>query len=98
MTRGIEDDAGEYVGTMYGDVNTAAILFDVDRYRRHIIVCNEQIDTVYGRNYASDLWGSKISHACLINNHKAAHIILDGCNLDEIGPEFPNITKRVGLN
>lgn len=98
VTRGIEDDAGEYVGTMFGDVNTAAILFDVDRYRRHIIVCNEQIDMVYGRNYASDLWGSKISQACLINNHKAAHIVLDGCNLDEIGPKFPNITKKVDLN
>ena len=98
VTRGIEDDAGEYVGTMFGDVNTAAILFDIDRYKRHVIVCNEQIDMTYGRNYASDLWGSKISQACLINNHKTAHIILNGCDLDGIGPHFSNITKKVDLN
>lgn len=98
VTRGIEDDNGEYIGTMFGDVNTAAILFDIDRYKRSVIVCNEQIDLTYGRNYAADLWGSKISQSCLINNHKVAHIILDGCNLFDIGPEFPNITRKVDLN
>lgn len=98
VTRGIEDDAGEYVGTMFGDVNTAAILFDIDKYKRHIIVCNEQIDMTYGRNYASDLWGSKISQTCLMNNHKAAHIILNGCVMDRIGPRFSSITKKVDLN
>lgn len=98
VTRGIEDDAGEYVGTMFGDVNTAAILFDIDRYKRHIIVCNEQLDMTYGRNYAADLWGSKISQSCLMNNHKVAHIILDGCNLSDLGPEFATITRKVDLN
>lgn len=98
VTRGIEDEGGEYVGKMYADVNTAAILFDVDGYKRHIIVCNEQIDNTYGRHHASDLWGSKISQACMINDHKVAHIILDGCDLDELGPGFRTITRKVDMN
>ena len=98
VTRGIEDDAGEYVGTMYGDVNTAAILFDINNYKHHIIVCNEQMDIRYGRQYATDLWGSKISQSCLISNHKVAHIVLNGCNLNELGPEFATITKYVDMN
>lgn len=98
LTRGIEDEGGEYIGKMYGDVNTAAIMFDIDKYKHHIIVCNEQIDTLYGRQYAANLWGSKISQACLINNHKVAHVILDGCNLDDLGPKFATITKKVDMN
>lgn len=98
VTRGIEDDAGEYVGTMYGDVNTAAILFDVNKYKHHVIVCSEQIDNIYGRNCATDLWGSKISQSCLMNNHKVAHIVLNGCNLGDLGPEFATITKKVDMN
>lgn len=98
LTRGIEDEGGEYIGKMYGDVNTAAIMFDIDKYKHHIIVCNEQIDTLYGRQYAANLWGSKISQSCLINNHKVAHVILDGCNLDDLGPKFATITKKVDMN
>lgn len=98
LTRGIEDDAGEYVGRMHGDVNTAAILFDIDNYRHHIVVCNEQIDITHGRQYASDLWGSKVSQSCLINDHKVAHIILNGCDMNEIGPRFDSITENVNMN
>lgn len=98
VTRGIEDEYGDYVGKMYGDVNTAAILFDIDDYKHHTIVCSEQFDHIYGRNYATDLWGSKISQACLMHNHKVAHIIMNGCNLDNLGPKFASITKRLNMN
>lgn len=98
VTRGIEDEYGDYVGKMYGDVNTAAILFDIDGYKHHSIVCSEQFDQTYGRNYATDLWGSKISQACLMHNHKVAHIIMNGCNLDALGPRFDTITRRLNMN
>lgn len=98
VTRGIEDEYGDYVGRMYGDVNTAAILFDLDGYGHHVIVCSEQFDMQYGRQYATDLWGSKISQACLMNDHKVAHIVLNGCNLDQLGPKFASITRKVNMN
>jgi hypothetical protein len=98
VTRGIEDEYGVYVGKMYGDVNTAAILFDIDGYKHHAIVCSEQYDSLYGRNHATDLWGSKISQACLMHNHKVAHIILNGCNLDKLGPKFDSLTRRLNMN
>ena len=97
VTRGIEDDDGDYVGKMFGDVNTAAILFDIDGYDHHVIVCSEQFDHLYGRNYASDLWGSKIAQHCLMSDHKVAHIILNGCNLLDIGPAFPILTKKIDM-
>lgn len=98
VTRGIEDEAGEYVGKMFGDVNTAGILFDINRYKHHIIVCNEQIDNRYYRANAADLWGSKISQSCLINNHKVAHIVLNGAKLDKLGPRFGTITRDLNMN
>ncbi len=98
VTRGIEDEYGDYVGKMYGDVNTAAILFDIDGYKHHSIVCSEQFDSMYGRNYVTDLWGSKISQACMMHNHKVAHIVLNGCNLDYLGPKFASITKKLDMN
>ena len=98
VTRGIEDDDGVYVGKMYGDVNTAAVLFDLDGYKHHVVVCSEQFDMSYGRNYASDLWGSKISQACLMRDHKVAHVVLNGCDLMKLGPKFATITRKVDMN
>lgn len=98
VTRGIEDEFGDYVGKMYGDVNTAAVLFDLDGYKHHIIVSSEQFDMQYGRNYAADLWASKISQACLMNDHKVAHVVLNGCDLEVLGPKFASITRKVNMN
>lgn len=98
VTRGIEDEYGDYVGKMYGDVNTAAVLFDIDGYKHHVVVSSEQFDMQYGRNYATDLWGSKISQAVLMHNHKVAHVILNGCDLEKLGPKFASITRKVDMN
>lgn len=98
ITRGIEDNEGDYVGEMKGDVNTAAVLFDIDDYSHHIIVGSEQLDDTYYRAHVTDLWGSKISQACLMNNHKVAHIILDDCQLDLLGPGFDTISREINMN
>ena len=98
ITRGIEDNNGDYVGEMTGDVNTAAVLFDIDDYVHHILVCSEQIDNTYYRAHVPDMWGSKISQCCLMNNHKVAHIILDDCDLYSLGPEFGTISREINMN
>ena len=98
VTRGIEDAGGVYIGQMAADVNTAGILFDLNDYKHHIICCSEQIDKMYGRNNVPDLWGSKISQACLLSDHKVAHVILDGVDLLSIGPAFASITERLDMN
>ena len=88
VTHGLEDPTGEYVGYMVGDVNNSAVLFDVNKYNHHIVITNESFNEKLGRVYVSDMWGSKVSQSCMLNNGRVVHIILDGCNLDKLGPKF----------
>lgn len=97
VTHGLEDSAGEYVGQMTGDVNTSAVLFDIDNYEHHIVVANDNFNERYGRAYVADMWGSKISQACLMRNKRVVHIILDGANLDNLGPKFERLTYKIDL-
>lgn len=98
VTHGLEDPGGEYVGYMTGDVNSSAVLFDVDNYSHHVVVANESYDMTLGRTHVSDMWGSKMSQACLLNNHRVVHLILDGANLDKLGPKFENISYKIDMN
>lgn len=99
VTRGIEDQGGTYIGEMTGDVNTSAILFDLNRYRHHIVCSSEQVDKSPGyRANVPDMWGSKISQSCLIAGHKTAHIILDNAQIMNLGPAFPKLTKQLDMN
>lgn len=104
VTHGLEDKGGEYVGYMVGDVNNSAVLFDVDGYKHHIVIANDNYNEKLGRVHIADMWGSKISQAAMLNNHKVVHIILDNCNLDNpdrpgvLGPRFDTITYRIDMN
>lgn len=98
VTHGLEDSAGEYVGRMIGDVNTSAVLFDVDRYRHHIVVASEQINESRNMAFVSDMWGSKISQACLLNNGRVVHLIFDNANLDRLGPLLKELTYKINMN
>lgn len=104
VTHGLEDKTGEFVGNMVGDVNNSAVLFDVDGYRHHIVVANDNYNEAMGRVHIPDMWGSKISQAAMLNNHKVVHIILDNCNLDNpnkegvLGPEFKSICYHIDMN
>lgn len=104
VTRGIEDRGGVYIGQMTADVNTAAILYDLDNYEngKHIVVCSEQVCTdrenIPYRANVPDMWASKISQACLMNDHKVVHIILDGAKMDLLGPAFASITRTLNMN
>ena len=99
VTHGLEDPGGEYVGQMVGDVNNAAVLFDVNRYRRRVVVADEGYDDHYARRvHVSALWGSKMSQSALLCNHRVVHLILDGTDLDQIGPAFKTLTYKLDLN
>lgn len=98
VTHGLEDSAGEYVGYMVGDVNNSAVLFDVNRYKHHVVITNENFNDRLGRVYVADMWGSKVSQACMMNNGRVVHVILDDCNLDKLGPKFEKSTYRIDMN
>ena len=98
VTHGLEDPDGEYVGYMIGDVNNSAVLFNVNRYQHHIVVGNENYEESLGRVFIGDMWGSKVSQACLLNNHKVVHLILNGADLDRLGPKFDALSYRIDMN
>lgn len=98
VTNGLNDPTGEYVGYMVGDVNNSAVLFDVDAYDRRVVVADEEVSEVLGRELISDMWGSKISQAAMLANKRVVHIVLDGADMDRLGPRFENITARMDMN
>ncbi|MGH3996747.1 MAG: hypothetical protein ACRDTJ_04710, partial [Pseudonocardiaceae bacterium] len=53
---------------------------------------------VLGRARVSDMWGSKIAQACLLNNGSVVHLVLDGADLNRLGPRLASITSRVDMN
>lgn len=98
VTHGIEDPNGEYVGKMFGDVNNSAVLFETNGYKHHVVIANEAINEKLGRTPMADYWGSKLSQSCMIHNGRVVHIILDGCDMDKLGPKFNRLTYRVDMN
>lgn len=98
VTHGLEDDSGEYVGYMVGDVNNAAVLFDVNAYGHHAIVADESYSAEFDRQKSTSLWGSKMSQACLLHNHRCIHLVLDDTDLDKLGPKFERLTFKLDLN
>lgn len=98
VTHGMEDPTGEYVGRMFGDVNNSAVLFAVDGYKHHVVIGNEAFNAKMNNTPMSDFWGSKISQSCLIHNGRVVHIILDGCDMDMLGPKLDNLTYRLDMN
>lgn len=98
VTHGLEDAGGEYVGYMVGDVNNSAVLFDVDNYEHHTVVVNENYHEKLGRVHVSDMWGSKISQSALLNNHKVVHIMMNGCDMDKLGPKFETMTYKIDMH
>ena len=98
VTNGLNDAAGEYVGYMVGDVNNSAVILDVNQYKHHIVVADEAVYEHLDRARISDLWGSKISQAAMLNNGKTVHLVLNGANLDQLGPKFEGLSARVDMS
>lgn len=98
VTHGMEDPGGEYVGFMVGDVNMSAIVMDVDAYPHHVVVASNGIDEKRGRVRISDMWASKLSQAAMLNGHRVVHIILNGANLDKLGPKLKKSTWTIDMD
>ncbi|MFF3697432.1 hypothetical protein [Streptomyces sp. NPDC002221] len=98
VTNGLNDKGGEYVGYMVGDVNNSAVLMDVNAYEHHAIVADATLSEYLDRQRVTNMWCSKISQAALLNNGQVVHLVLDGANLDKLGPRFERLTSRVDLN
>ena len=99
VTNGLNDPGGEYVGYMLGDVNTSAVLFNVDDYVERVVCADNTISTepMLNRQRVVDMWGSKISQSALLANHRVVHVVLNDAKLDELGPRLDNITSRVDM-
>lgn len=98
VTHGIEDRDGEFIGNMTGDVNNAAVLFDIDNYPKNIVVADNAFDDRYQeRVRRSNVWGSKIAQAALLNNHKVVHFLLSPVRMDTISPAFESFTSFVDM-
>ncbi len=98
VTKGLDDKNGEYVGVMTDDVNNAAILFDVNGYKHHVVIANNDFDETDARNPVSAYWGSKLAQSTLMQNGRVVHFIFDDTKLDELGPKFNGITRRLNLS
>lgn len=98
VTNGLNDATGVYVGNMVGDVNNSAVLLDPNKYERHVVIADPTINTQLGRTHMSNLWGSKLSQAALVDNRKVVHLVLDGLDLDRLGPRLDSITARLNMN
>lgn len=102
VTHGLEDPAGEYVGYMVGDVNNSAVLFDVDNYRKRVVITNDNFvenkKKGIKRNHISDMWASKLSQSALLNNHRVVHILMNGCDMDTLGPKFESLTYKIDMH
>lgn len=97
VTNGLVDHDGEYVGFMEGDVNSSAVLFNVDRYDGHIVLADDTVHNRLHRQKIVDMWGSKISQACMLGGHRVVHLVLNDAQLDYLGPKFESITSRVDM-
>lgn len=97
VTHGLEDAEGEYVGYMVGDVNNSAVLFNVDGYEHHAVIVNENYHEKLGRVHVADMWGSKLSQSAMLNNHRVVHILMDGVDMNKIGPSFDSLTYKLDM-
>lgn len=97
VTNGLNDDDGEYIGFMLGDVNTSAMLVNVDRWKHHVVVADPAMHQGLDRQPVSGLWGSKISQAALKKGRRVVHIVLDETDLRKLGPAMDDITLRIDM-
>ena len=101
VTNGLNDRGGEFVGYMVGDVNNSGVLMDVDMYKHHVVVADDDKSRAPRMKNAqiADMWGSKISQAALINSKRVVHIILDGADLTGVlGPRMETITACIDMS
>lgn len=98
VTDGLSDDEGTYVGRMTDDVNSSAILFDVDNFMKRVIVAHEEDISNNIPIKMTHAWGHKIMQSALVNNHRVAEIILSPLNMNQISDRtFERRTVNINM-
>lgn len=99
VTNGLNDPGGEYVGFMEGEVNNSAVLLDVNAtYCDHVVIADSTKVPRFGDQRMSDAWCAKLSQACLLDNGRVVHLILNDADLSKLGRPMAGITAHVDLN
>lgn len=108
VTHGIEDLTGEYVGQMRGDINASAVLFDIDKYRHHVVVASareartmsytQEELSPYKPLKGADMWGVKIGQNALMNRHRVVHFVLNGSDIQSVGLDLSRLTADVNMS
>lgn len=105
LTHGIEDDTGEYIGQMLGDLNNSAVIMDLDKFDTNVVIggTNRGV-TLSGydmRKYkalAGDMFGAKIGMSALLNNHRVVHLVLNEVRIGKIGVDLSDITTEINMD
>lgn len=104
VTHGITDEHGKYVGQLKGDVNSSAVLWDMDNFRHHaVFAASQDAETIsepkerFNHVRTSAMWGTKIAQEALLNNHRVINFVLNDSQLN-IGADLSDITTTVDLN
>lgn len=98
VTNGLNDRSGVYVGTLAGEINSSAVIFDANDYDHHVVIADDTHSNYLDRQLVSNMWCSKLSQEALLANSKVVHLVLDGADLDKLGPKFTTLTKKIDLN
>jgi len=104
VTRGIEDASGEYIGQMMGDVNSSAIVMDMDKYDERVVIAGggkaqtmSLTNILLNKQRGIDLWGTKIGMSALMRNKRVIHLVLNRAKVDRIGVNLSDITTKVDM-
>ena len=98
VTDGLADDEGTYVGRMTDDVNSSAILFDVDNFMKRVIVAHEEDISNNIPIKMTHAWGHKIMQSALVNNHRVAEIVLSPLDMKQISDRtFERRTVNINM-
>lgn len=102
VTHGIYDTDGEYMGEMIADVNTSAILWNMNRFRSHVVVGTNNKAELRSQQFphekSSTLWGVKLSQSALLHNHRVVHFVLNGAKVQDVGIDLSDITSVVSMS
>ena len=98
VTDGLADEEGTYVGQMTDDVNSSAILFDVDGFMKRVVVAHEEDIDVNTSIKMTHAWGNLIMQSALVNNHRVAEIILSPLDMKKISDrDFAKRTVNIDM-
>lgn len=108
VTNGIDDLDGEYIGNMQGDVNQAAIMFNVNRYKSHVVIASGKKASLLGHPLhdispsgtlmGADMWGIKLGQKALQNNQRVVHLVMNDTRIKEVGLDLSSLTSEVDMN